>query len=332
MIAVTDHWLAWIVWTIVLLIAARLDGLFCGLEIGIYVLNKNRLDLHAEAKRPPAVFLQRMLQRPNDLLAVLLIGTNLCRYLSTFSISAMFVLAGYEARAEWCTMAVATPLLFVATDSVPKSVFRRLGGEAVYRFVWLLKASQVVFKVTGLLGLVTWLSGMLIRLTGAGRDAGSALSHEGAGALVMEGRASGLLTSFQSAMADRVMRIAQVTVEDVMIPIRRVVAAPREATRDQIVDIVRTQNYSRLPMRDQSGRVVGILNIYDVLAADEHVAPAAHMTEPLILSAELNVHEALFKMRGAREAMAVVEHAGRHVGIVTIKDLVEEIVGELEDW
>ena len=101
----------WVVWASVLVLCALVDALFSGLETGIYVMNKHRLDLHAEANLPAAEFIERLLRKPNELLAVLLIGTNLSRYLATFAISAMFVLAGHEARAELYTLLLATPLL-----------------------------------------------------------------------------------------------------------------------------------------------------------------------------------------------------------------------------
>ena len=99
MIGASSLSLGWVLWPAVLAICIGLDAMFCGLETGIYVMNKNRLDLHAEAGQPAARFLQRMLQTPDRLLAVLLIGTNLTRYASTFAITAMFFLAGHQAHA-----------------------------------------------------------------------------------------------------------------------------------------------------------------------------------------------------------------------------------------
>ena len=87
-------------WLIVLCAAEIFDALCTGLETGIYVLNKHRLDLHAESGRPPAVQLRRMLAEPDRVLATLLLGTNVGRYAATFAISAMFVLTGHEHRAD----------------------------------------------------------------------------------------------------------------------------------------------------------------------------------------------------------------------------------------
>lgn len=331
MIPATHSIVPWLVWVAVLLVSELTDAMFSGLETGIYVMNKNRLDLHAEAGNARAKFIQQLLRRPNSLLAVLLIGTNVSRYLATFAISAMFVLAGYGDRAGWYTIAIATPLLFVTGDSGPKIIFQRLGTEIVYRLSWLLKVSRVVFLATGILPLVLALSAVLMRLTGvAGKK--SALGHEGVAAVVAEGRGSGVLTHFQSVMADRVMHIEDVTVGDVMVPMRRVVSAPLNADRDQLVEIIRVYNYSRLPLRQPSGQVEGILNVYDLLVATEPTSAAQIMTAPLVLPAETTVTRALYQMRRSRQAMAVISRNTKHVGIITIKDLVEEIVGELEAW
>ncbi len=332
MIGASSLSLGWVLWPAVLAICIGLDAMFCGLETGIYVMNKNRLDLHAEAGQPAARFLQRMLQTPDRLLAVLLIGTNLTRYASTFAITAMFFLAGHQAHAQWYTLAVATPLLFVVSDSVPKSSVQRLGAEAVYRMTWLLKAANVLLKYTGLSPLVIAVSSLLMKLSGVIQPARGALGRDGVAAVVAEGHASGVLTHFQSVMADRVMRIQEVTVQAAMIPMRRVVTAALAASREELIEVIRLHNYSRLPVVDADGGVAGILNVYDVLTDEgDHAAPEK-MHPPLFLPAELTITDALYRMRRARQAMAVVEQDDKPAGIVTIKDLVEEIVGELADW
>ncbi|GAF81762.1 unnamed protein product, partial [marine sediment metagenome] len=294
----------WVAWSLVLVFSTRLDGLFCGLETGIYVMNKNRLDLHAAAGLPAAKFFRRMLASPDRLLATLLIGTNLTRYLATFAISAMFVLAGYEEQAEWLTLAIATPLLLVAADSVPKTVFQRLPIESIYRLSWLLRASGWLFRVTGLGPLVIAISRGLMNLAGPARRVKTALGHTGVAAMVTEGRASGVLTHFQWVMADRVMHISEVTVADAMVPMRHVVTVPYSAGRDELLEIIGRYSYSRLPAMDDGGRVVGILNIYDVLTdaagrAGESEPPQAKMPPPLVIPAELTVTEALYRMRRA---------------------------------
>ena len=332
MIAGLPQYAQWIAWAIVLVVSIRMDGLFCGLETGIYVMNKNRLDLHAESGLPAAKFLKQMLASPDRLLTTLLMGTNIVRYLSTFAISAMFVLAGYEHHAEVLTLAVAAPLLFVASDSVPKTVFQRLGAESVYRRVWLLKGASLLLQKTGLLGLVMAISRGLMALAGRTGDGKAAMGQGALAAMVADSHASGLLTHFQSVMADRVMRIREVSVADAMVPIGGAATIGRGADRRQMLDSIRAHEYSRLPVVDDDGRVFGILNVYDVLADEQAASPERKMQTPLSLRAELTVTDALYRMRRARVAMAAVERDGESIGIVTIKDLVEEIVGELEAW
>jgi len=96
--------------------------------------------------------------------------------------------------------------------------------------------------------------------------------------------------------------------------------------------VLRKHNYSRVPVLDDSGDVVGILDVYDVLVDESVAIPAERMTAPLKLPSGMTVTEALFAMRRERNMMAVAQKDSKPVGIVTIKDLVEEIVGELEEW
>jgi len=318
----------WVTWTAVLVAATGSSALYSGLETGLYVLNKIRLDLRAEAGDRRARFLRRMLAVPNRLLAVLLIGTNLSSYAVTFAVTAMFVLGGHGQAAEWYALAVATPLLFVFGDTVPKNVFRRLAESLVYRLSWLLAASDVLFNVTGLSPLVRGVSRLLmLPLRRRQRTSDERLS-----AIFAEGRASGVLTHMQAVMVDRVMHIADITLADVMVPMDKVVSIRGDTARSELIPLVRQSSYSRLPVRDEAGRVVGVLDIYDVLTDEQVARPAERMTEPLTLPETTTVTEALYRMQRGHKMMAVVQSAERPVGIVTVKDLVEEIVGELEEW
>ena len=320
-------------WAAVFAASLVMSALYAGMETGIYVLNKIRLDLNAEAGDRRARLLRNVIARPDDMLAAVLIGTNIAGFLATFAASALFVLSGAGRRAEWYALALAAPALFVFGESVPKNVFRRLAETLVYRLAWLLGLSMALFKACGLLPMVRAVAGTLLRLLGAKARARQPLGYERVAAVVAESQASGALTHLQAVMADRVMKIAEVTLHDVMIPMSRAVTAPLEVDAQRLIAIVGDNNYSRLPLLDDRGMVAGILNAYDALTDRAVSRPADEAVVPLVMGEDLTVTDALYRMQRANAHMAVVQDAvGRHVGIVTIKDLVEEIVGELEAW
>ena len=330
--AAAETW-TWFAWSAMTVAGVVLTGLYCGMESGIYSLNKLRLDLHAEAGWQSAKLLKRMLRNYNNLLAVLLIGTNLSSYAATFAVSAMFAQGGAGEMTGWYTIATATPLLFIFGESVPKNVFHRLAERLVHRLSWLLEVSSVLFNASLVCPLVRGFSWMLLRLMPASRRAGPHLRHDGLAAIVAEGRASGVLTHFQTVMADRVMKIAQVHLADVMVPLASAVTAPRDVTRAGLLERIDEHNYSRLPLLTGEGQVAGILDLYSVMFQADDAPPAHGAVEPLALPAETPVTDALYRMQREKATMVVVAGPqGRHVGIVTIKDLVEEIVGELEAW
>jgi len=323
--------LQWSLWLSVLWAGVILRALYAGLETGIYVMNKVRLELRAEHGYGPARLLRRMLDRPDNLLAVLLIGTNLTSYAATFAVSAMFVLAGHEHRAEWYTLAVTAPLLFIFGESVPKNVFRRLAESLTYGLVWFLRASAVAFNLCGLAPAVQAFCALLVRLFRRGRPGTRGAGLVNVASLLAEGQASGAMTIFQSNMADRVMGIRERRLADVMIPLRKVISVGQDVTRAELMERIAAHNFSRLPVTDPSGQMVGLLDICDVLLAAPPQQPNELVRPMPSMTARMTVPDAIYHLQRQHAVMAVVEDdSRRHVGIVTIKDLLEEIVGELE--
>lgn len=317
-------------WIALLLAASALSFVYSGLETGIYLMNKIRLDLLAESGSAPARRIRGVIANQGNFLAVLLLGANLANYATTFAISALFVLAGYR-HAEWYTLAVGAPILFVFCESVPKNVAQRVAETMVLSLSGVLKASSVVFNACGLAPLVRGFAWLLMRIVAPKARSHATMGHESLSAVVAESHASGVLTHSQTVMADRIMHISGVTVRHAMIPMSKVIYAPANLNRAQMLDLMRAHNYSRFPQVDAAGQVVSILNIYDALA--EGSAAAAKVSEPVMLPDSTTITDALYVMQRTHAPMAVVADAtGKHVGIVTVKDLVEEIVGELEAW
>ena len=332
MIAAAGNISTWGGWVLAATCGVVLTATYCGLETGIYVLNKVRLDLHAEEGRKSAGRIKAMLANPNNTLAVLLIGTNIAAYLTTFAVSAMFMLAGTGHQTEWYTIATATPLLFVLGESVPKNVFQRSGESLVYRLGWPLRISSVLFNALGRAPLVRGFAWLCLRVI-PGQSTQETSGRQYLLTVVADSAASGLLTHNQTVMADRVMHIGQVTLDQVMTPIDRVRTMSPGATRQELLASLEGHDFSRLPVIDSDGCIVGVVTIFDVLLDESISKPSATMTAPPQLPSNTTVTEGLYRMRQANAMMAVVaDSSDRHVGIVTIKDLVEEVVGELAVW
>ncbi|MHC4985305.1 MAG: CBS domain-containing protein, partial [Planctomycetota bacterium] len=200
----------------------------------------------------------------------------------------------------------------------------------VHRFVWLLRGSTWLFHACGLAYLVRGFSVGVLRLLGGTQCEAYALGHRGVESIVAEGRASGLLTDYQSAMADRVMRLADLTVGDIAIGLAEAMTAPESISREDLSTQVARRSYSRLPLLDTDGRVTGVLDVFDFLTAPKDRLPNELAQAPLLLPNGASLTAALVAIQRSGQALAVVTGAGdRHIGIITAKDITEQIVGEL---
>ena len=140
----------------------------------------------------------------------------------------------------------------------------------------------------------------------------------------------------QGALIVNILKLHELTAEDVMVPRADIVAADIDSSLDELVDIMAQDAHSRLPVySDQLDNVVGFVHIKDVLVAvrqTPRVAVKDIARDILFAAPSIHVLDLLLEMRARRTHMAiVVDEFGGVDGLVTIEDLVEEIVGEIED-
>jgi len=324
-------------WLILAAAAVLASGFYSGCETGMYCLNRIRLRLRADSGERRARRLQHLLRDEQNLLAVALVGTNAANYVATAVVARLFAEAtGFGDRPiELLTAAAVTPTLFVFGEVVPKNLFQRAANKLMYSAAPGLALSETILRVTGISRLLKMLARCLVARIQPGQLHPHLLHprHEVV-ALLREGLAEGIMTSQQSELIDRVMNLLTVHVRSVMTVRHRMVTVRANASRDEFVRLVRQHNYSRLPVyQDDPARIVGIVSVLDVLAGPPDAPLTTFMREPLTLRPDEPVPSALLRMRQARCAMAIVTDAsGRCLGLATVKDLVEQIVGNLPAW
>lgn len=315
-----------------------LSFLYSGLETGSYAVNKIRLDLRAESDRPGAHRARRLLamhSRPGRALIVLLIGNNLANYLASAGMVMILTGAGWV-HADWYSVAILTPVIFIFCELLPKNLFHHHGETLVYVFSGFLDFSRRVFTALGLVGLIRVLMWLVMKLTGRrlGRHDGPLVRAQFVSGILAEGQAGGALTQTQSLIAERVVNISNVRTRDVMVPLNEAVLVDESVKTGQIRELLHQHGHPRFGVYSgQRDNIIGVLNAYDVLLDESGSAPSVHIKPALELPENLGVIEALVRLQRRGEVMGlVVSPTDRCVGVVTIKDLVEEIVGELEQW
>jgi CBS domain containing-hemolysin-like protein len=305
-----------------LVIGLAAASVYAGLETGLYVLNRVRLELRAAQGERPA---QRL---------ALLVGNGAAAYLVTLSIVALLELAEAPHVGLYATL-LAGPLLFTLGQVLPKNLFRVAGETLTYALSGVVTATMKVARWTGISPVLMFFSRAILWLPpGARTDPEQIDPRQRIATLLAEGHAQGVLTPIQSHIANRVVSLRSTRVREVMVPLARVAGIPVGISRERFGRALAALRHSRLPVwRDRPSNIVGIVNIYDVLFDENPAArPADHVTEPIRLLDQLSISQAMVTLQRAHQSMGLVVNAmDRLVGIVTVQDLIEEIVGELEE-
>ncbi|MEE8386339.1 MAG: hemolysin family protein [Dehalococcoidia bacterium] len=319
-----------------------ISGFFSGSETGLYCVNRLRLRLAAHEKSRAAVRLQRLLQDQPGLLFTTLLGTNVANYLAPACLTAVFLTTlsdesgvRREHLAELYTTLILTPIVFIFGEIVPKNVFQRQADRFMLRTSSLLGIAHRAFRTTGLIALQRWTSDLVMRRLHRQPAMGSALhSRIGMYQMLREGAAAGALSRTQASILERVHLLQSVRVGSVMVPRSRTVTLRETATAADVEQTIRETEFSRMPVyRGDRRRIVGVVHLLDLLTAPRDISISQQMRPPVELTPDQPVIEALSILQHKHRRMAiVVDQTGRYVGLVTVKDLVEEIVGELAAW
>ncbi len=321
-----------IFFAMIVLVGFVLSALYSGLETGVYVLNPVRLRLRESRGDRAAGRVKHELTRPSRLLAVLLIGTNAANYLGSYGLAELLGGAGLD---DWSLIVVQivvfTPLLFIFAENLPKELFRVRADRWLYHLIPFITLSRVILTAVGLLPLVDGISRVVSRLVGrTEQDAASARSHMSQ--LLKEGIGTGVLSVAQTTLADRVLALREQNVQTVMVPWREAWTVQIDAPTDERTSRIAGRHYTRLPVVNSAGHVVGIITWIDALLERDQPTSTL-MQEPLFVHPRTRLAEAVTQMRHERRTMAVVQDEdGAPLGLITLKDLVEPLTGELAGW
>ncbi|MEM8756643.1 MAG: CNNM domain-containing protein [Planctomycetota bacterium] len=308
------------------------SALWSGLETGLYVVS--RLDLRAklsDRKRSRAAKrLANEIEHPERALATLLVMNNISNYLGALALAKLLSATDLPGWAvTLINVAVLTPLLFIFAETLPKELFRTRADQLMYPLSRVLRGFRIVLTALGIVPAVLLLIAILRRALGEASLPTN--PRDRFAGLIQEAEGEGLLSSAQAELLDRSAAFRGVSVGDEMVPWPRVQRLRADASPAECARALRDAAASRLPVTDRRGGVIGYVRIIDLSdAVDAGVAVRESVRPVLRLGQATPVAEALRAIRTAGHPLAIVERAGRPVGIVTIRDLVEPFTGPVE--
>ncbi len=335
-----------VVWLLLCVAFIVLSGFFSGAETGLYCANRLRMRLAAYRNKPGARRLQKLFDDQAGLLFTTLIGTNAANYLAPVCLTVVLLSTStanmseelrdsIERRAELLTTLILTPIVFIFGEIVPKNLFQSHADRYMPRIAVWLGGFHGVVRLMGIAWLQRKISELIARGSRLSAESGSAFhTRLGMYKVIRESAEEGALSPTQVFMLERIPTLHALRVATVMTPRSRAVMLEARATRYEIEKVVQNSPYSRMPVyRGTRHQVVGIIHVLDILTGESEMPLDDYARPPIRLSHDLPVIEALTMLQRSRRRMAIVTDKGdRFLGLVTVKDLVEEIVGELPAW
>jgi putative hemolysin len=331
---------------IALLIAV--NGVFVAAEIALVTVRRSRIRQLSEEGDARAVRVARMTERPAGLLATIQLGITFIGFLA-----AAFAGASIAGRiADWLRdigLAGSADLVALLIVTLFVSLVTIVFGELVPKTLALAHAERYALALSRpveilgrILAPVVWflttVTGGITRLLGV-RDISSdeAISSEELLILVERGSEQGTIEAEEEQMIGGVLELGEQRAHEVMVARVDMVTLEADAALDQIIKVIVGEGHSRIPVyEDNIDNIIGMLYAKDLLpylvGEDRPPSVRTLLRTPLFVPESMLVDDLLRSLQRRRVHIAVVldEHGGT-AGLVTIEDLLEEIVGEIQD-
>ena len=311
-----------------LIILLMLEAFFSGSEMAFISASRPKLFRKAKEKNAEAIRAKNMLNRPETLFSTTIVGTTLAITTAT-TVTTLFTIEHFGYNLEWVNLIFLTPLILIFGEFVPKTIGRIQADSLILVLARPLQVFSRIF--TPLTAALSLYAQLLKKITSENPERGFFLSREELKAALPASQGSDV-TSAERLLIERILESGQITVREILCPLIRVIAIEETQTIRDAIALLTESRHSRLPVyQERVDNIVGLIHGFDCLKANDLSQPVKTiMQTPLYVPESRPLQELLDELKLRPMAIAVNEYGGAE-GILTMEDVMEEIVGEIED-
>ena len=319
---------------ILLVLLVLMSAFFSSSETALINMSKIRLKHLVKEKVKNADKLEKLYEDSNKLIGAILIGNNIVN-VATSSIATIITTSRFSNAGLGISVGLTTLVILIFGEITPKNLALK-NSESISLFV----APIILFLVrifTPILFILNNISNLLSALLGQRNDDKKpTITQDELKTIVDVSNQEGVLETDETEMIQNIFEFKDLTVDDIMIQRRDIVAISADMSYDEIIDVFKNRQLSRLPIyEDTIDDIIGVLYAKDLFFTEqskEDFDIKAVMREPVFVNEFVKISDFFKKMQQVKTHIAIVlDEYGGVAGIVTMEDLVESIVGDIYD-
>lgn len=308
------------------------EAFFSGSEIALIAADPKKFRKSHKISPSRIKMTLKLLKNRERILATTLCGTNLSVVTNSILVTSFF-LSLFGERGDIYTVIVLTPLLLIFGEIIPKTLFQQHAttiAPLVSYPIWLTS-----FLFYPLIILVTKATDFIFLLTGTKKSKDTPfVTREELRLIVKMSKKGSDITTEEVTMIDRLFDFSHTLVKEAMIPLIETTAVEDTATIKDTIALIGEKGHSRLPVyHERIDNIIGVVNSFDLLGfslSDQSIK--SHIRSTAYVPEAKPIDDLLVEMQKRRNHLAVVvDEYGGTVGMITIEDILEEIVGEIKD-
>lgn len=318
---------------VIILILIVLSAFFSSAETAFMSVNRIRIKTLAEQNNKKAAKILSILDNSGKMLSAILIGNNIVNIFAS-SLTTTLVTQIFGNAAVGVASGLLTLIILIFGEITPKTMATMHAEKITFAYANVI--ALIMFVFTPVIYIVNILANGLMKLIGVTNKASkNTMTEHEIRTIVEESYADGEIETEEKQMINNVFDFGDALAKDIMIPRIDVTMASIDSSYEDILKLFREHKYTRFPIYEEStDNVIGILNVKDIMLYDTN--KEFHLREiirePYFTYEYKNIAKLFENLRNSSNNIAIViDEYGSTVGIITMEDLIEEIVGEIRD-
>jgi CBS domain containing-hemolysin-like protein len=316
-----------------MLLLLVLKGFFSGSEIAL--VNADKMHLHHQANqgRRGARLILDLFQRPEILLGTTLVGTNISTIVLT-TMGTVLMIETFGPRGDLLAFLLFTPVFLILGEIVPKSVYQQKSDSLAPIIVFPLRWFSILFAP--IIFIFSRVASWAARIAGGGKTASNLfITREQIRSVLEMSERSTAVDQFDRGRIKRAIRFSETTVGEAMVPAAEITAINKRQTTREAISLVRRHGFNRLPVYEHNiNHIFGVvtLSTWDLMDPDLKHTDLKELIKPAyFVSTHQTIDQLMPVLQQREDHMAiVVDEFGSAVGMITIEDILEEVVGEID--